>query len=478
MGNALLMRGPRLRPFEGTADPGYQALKRRIIARTGHDYYEDKDDLLWERLRRRLIATGLKDCSAYLERLDSAAGEKEWSALASEITIGETFFFRYAEQFAALSGRILPDIIARNRESRRIRIWSAGCSTGAEPYSIAILLKNIMGEDIADWRITILGTDIDEQALAIARSGVFSPWALRALTPDDRERYFTTQDGPGVRRYALKPQYRSMVRFEQQNLMDFLRETAPLQFSEFDLVLCRNVLIYFSLETGAAIVRRLGGSLSPQGWLLLGHAEPNPAFTGFLSVENLPGTVAYRPPGLKAPSEPATEAPGPAPARPAAKAPARPRMPARRPAAATPAPAAPQPAQASLDLIKAQADRGDLAGARSLLDAALLASPLDARLHFYDGLVRLGSRDVARAEAALRRALFLDKDFAMAHYQLGLLMLDSGRLGQARRSLTNAAHAVARMAADDPVPEGDGLMAGELVELVRATLDPAGQERA
>jgi chemotaxis protein methyltransferase CheR len=115
-------------------DAGFPELKSRIIERTGHFYYQDKDDLLWERVRKRLRATGLPDSIQYLNLLnDAISGPVEWGKLETEITIGETFFFRYAEQFAALRDTILPELIERKSATRRLRISSAGCSTGAEP---------------------------------------------------------------------------------------------------------------------------------------------------------------------------------------------------------------------------------------------------------------------------------------------------------------------------------------------------------
>ena len=155
-------------------DPGFPHLKSRIIERTGHFYYQDKDDLLWERVRKRLRATGLADSTQYLNLLDDAiSGPAEWGKLEAEITIGETFFFRYAEQFAALRETILPEIIDRKGGTQRLRIWSAGCSTGAEPYSLAILVKEILGERLGTWRVSIVGTDINDSFLHLARQARF-----------------------------------------------------------------------------------------------------------------------------------------------------------------------------------------------------------------------------------------------------------------------------------------------------------------
>ena len=280
-------------------DPGYAALKAQIIARTGHHYYVDKDDLLFDRLCRRFKACGVPDSAAYLAHLhERSTGAAEWAALEAEITIGETFFFRYAEQFEALRDTILPGLIADRRPELALKIWSAGCSTGAEPYSLAILLHELLGAALPDWHVAITGTDISHAALATARAAEYGRWAMRTLPPEERQRYFLRLPAaPGPARegtYILRPEYRRMVRFERQNLMSLVEAGAPAPAADYDLILCRNVLIYFHADTVAAIVRALARRLRPGGWLLIGHAEPNPAFAGWLTPVNLPGTVAYR----------------------------------------------------------------------------------------------------------------------------------------------------------------------------------------
>ena len=123
------------------ADPAYAELKALIVKRTGHHYYTDKDEQLAERIAQRMAASGIDMAASYLARLRDPLGDPEWRQLESELTIKETFFFRFAEQFAALRTTILPRLIEARREGRRLRIWSAGCSTGAEPYSIAVVLS-------------------------------------------------------------------------------------------------------------------------------------------------------------------------------------------------------------------------------------------------------------------------------------------------------------------------------------------------
>ncbi|MCC0805145.1 protein-glutamate methyltransferase [Methylobacterium sp. W2] len=467
-------------------DPTFAALKAKVIARTGHHYYADKDDLLFDRLRKRFKACRLADSAAYLAHLEAeATGPAEWAALEAEITIGETFFFRYAEQFAALRGTILPGLIAARAETKSLRIWSAGCSTGAEPYSIAILLHELLGDDLPNWRIAITGTDISHEALATARAAVFGRWALRTLPPEEHARYFVLGPSvPGIARegsFTLRPEFRRMVRFERQNLMSLIDGSVLPPAAGFDLILCRNVLIYFQADAVIGIVRGLGHRLVPDGWLLIGHAEPNPAFAATLQPVNLPGTVAYRLPTTALPVDPpplpatvATAFARPVPEPPAPKADPTPVFaPIPAPIADAPSPSIdggePEDVETVLAEIRALADSGQIAEGWRRVQAALLATPGDARLHYYDGLLAYDLGREAEAERALRGALYLDRSFVMAHYQLGLLLGALGREAEARRAFDNAVRFGRDQPPDALLCEGDGLSAGRLVESVEAT---------
>jgi len=462
-------------------DAGFHELKSRIIERTGHFYYQDKDELLWERVRKRLRATGIPDSIRYLNLLDDAiSGPAEWGKLETEITIGETFFFRYAEQFAALRDTILPEIIERKGATRRLRIWSAGCSTGAEPYSLAILANEILGERLGTWRVSIVGTDINDNFLDLARQAQFGKWALRSMPAEEKERYFLTM---GKDQWQVRPEFRSLVRFEKHNLLSLLDGTSPLELTEFDLILCRNVLIYFHPDTVIRIVEALRERLAEEGWMLLGHAEPNPAFSALMQTLNLPGTVAYRPGSGEVPpsalppvqSKPALKdwaplLPAPAPVK-QLKPQALPRSTETPPKpAAAPIPQAPD---ALLDGIRALANSGDFAAALALCQEALAIQPLNAALHFYRGLTLQALGRAGEAESSFLKSIYLDKSFAMAHYHLGLLLLAEKRPGPGRRALTNAARIVAAMPDDRLLDEADGLTALDLRNLVRIHLDPA-----
>ncbi|MBO1079363.1 CheR family methyltransferase [Roseomonas haemaphysalidis] len=456
-------------------DADFLDLKAEVIRRTGHHYYADKDDLLWDRLRARLRALGLTSLAALRARLENpATAEAEWAALEAAITIGETFFFRYAEQFAALRNTILPTLLSRNAASRRLRIWSAGCANGSEPYSIAILLRELLGPALEDWRITLLGTDLNAQALEAARQAEFTAWSLRALPPAERERDFVARPAarPGASAtWQLRPQHRALVRFQQQNLLDLLRPDAALELHEFDLILCRNVLIYFDPAVVPALVRQLAARLQPGGWLLLGHAEPSPAFAAFLEPVSLPGTAAWRRAAGELPPLPAA-APPPPPAAPppAAWAPLPPPPSPRAATPPAPQPPAPHPAPDLLSLVRLRADLGDLSGAAAACRDGLQHNPGDAALHYYDGLLAAAAGERDRAERGFRRAIALRQDFAMAHYQLGLLLLAGGQRQPGRRAVAAAARIAGTLPGDAPLPEGDGLSASALRATARLQL--------
>lgn len=466
-------------------DSGFSLLKSRIIERTGHFYYQDKDDLLWERVRKRLRATGLDDSTQYLDLLEaSISGPAEWTKLEAEITIGETFFFRYAEQFAALKDTILPEIVKRKQQEKRLRIWSAGCATGAEPYSLAILVRELLGEQLADWRTSIIGTDINDSFLSLARQARFGKWALRSLAAEERDRYFVSS---GKEQWQLRPEFRSLVRFERHNLLSLLDGTSPLQFSDFDLVLCRNVLIYFHPDTVNQVVAALRDCLSEEGWMLLGHAEPNPAFDAMMQALNLPGTVAYRrgegeaPPPAPPTPQPSPKAlrawapllPAPEPTKPAKRPPSD-RLPVPETLQASPPPSPGEPEQL-LDQVRNLANLGDFRTAEDLCRRALKEHSLNPALHFYAGLIAQALKTPQQAEKSFLNGIYLDKSFAMAHYHLGLLLLAEGRHGPGRRSLTNAARIAAALPDDRALPEADGLTAGDLRNLVRIHLEAAAK---
>lgn len=419
-------------------DEAFAEVKALVIARTGHHYYTDKDAQLADHVARRMTATGDATLCDYRARLRDPANP-EWPLLESAVTINETFFFRFAEQFDALKTRILPEMIERHRDDKRLRIWSVGCSTGAEAHSVAILLADLLGDAIDDWRIALTGTDIDEAAVQAARKAEYSSWALRTMGENERARLF---DRKGER-YRLKDRYRGIARFERHNLLTMIDVAAPLGFSDYDLILCRNVLIYFAQEDATAIVGALAERLAADGILLLGHAEPNPGFDAVADSDLTGGILTYRPLGTRPrpiPPAPPADTPSPQPTPRAAAAAPRP---ASLPSAAPPPTPSPPP--------------------------AVVRAP-DAAAHYFAALDALATGDKDRAERAFRDALYLDRSFAMAHYQFGHYLLAQGRAPDGRRSLTNALRVASSLAPDTELAEGDGMTAGAMTAAIRHTI--------
>jgi chemotaxis protein methyltransferase CheR len=439
----------------------FARIRAALIERTGHHYYADKDRLLRARLQERQEALGLDGLDAYEARLGSDRGEAEWRALEDAITIGETYFFRHPDHFARLRSEILPRLIESRRADRSLRIWSIGCSTGAEPYSIAVVLRDLLGANFEDWRVSITGGDISERALAAAREARYGQWALRTLGPAERSLYFDKID---ARTWRLKAAYRAMVRFERQNVLELLSPTPPLAWNGFDLIFCRNVLIYFSPAMALALTKALRERLAPDGAMVLGHAEaillPEQLAPLGVMIESEFGQ-AMQPlePNLYDPIAalallPPSPIDGAAPQR-----------------ASTDAPRA--IAQDEVETLCDLADSGDYQRASELCQNLIARDPTSATLRYYEAMLAQVSDDLQGAEIALRRALYLDRNFILAHYRLGLLLLGRRQDADARRALATAIKLASRLPDDADIPHGQGVTAASFSAAVRLALEEA-----
>ncbi|MBE7729554.1 protein-glutamate O-methyltransferase CheR [Komagataeibacter sp. FXV3] len=431
---------------------GLRRLLNAVTRRTGLHYYMDKADLLEQVVGARMALHGFRTCHDYLALLaDGARGDREWRELESAITIGETFFFRYAEQFAALERTILPQLIRRAAATRHLRIWSVGCSNGAEPYSIAILLTRLLeeaGMNPADWHIEILGTDISTRALEQARQAEFSAWTLRDIAPAQCAAWFTPVS---PRIWRLHECYRRMVRFRYGNVLDLLRPDGGPP-GPFDLILCRNVLIYFAQAQAQALVHAMAGRLAPQGWILLGHSEPVSCFAPSLETVRLPGTLAFRRPA---------KAGGDVPDAPVAGDTSR-----RRPTRAL----VPMPAVDSTPVaaeIRQIADTGQVPLAMRMCRDHLLRHPMDTRIHFLFAVLAWGEGSLLQAEESFRRVIYLCRDHVMARCYLARLLEDAGGWVEANRLRLQMMELARRCPPATVLPDGDGMTAGGLLRLAR-----------
>ncbi|MFW6201504.1 MAG: CheR family methyltransferase [Gemmatimonadota bacterium] len=251
-------------------DAEFALFQRLIHEEAGILLAPHKKALLANRLARRLRELGLRTLSAYYRRIKTD-GEAERQRLLDAITTNETQFFREPHQLAFLERRVVPEWRARatsGRQTRRVRVWSAACSTGEEPYTLAMILRRFL-PPARGWRVEILGSDLSTWALARATQATW-PIERAGEIPADYRRAFMLR-GTGDREGELRivPQVRRTVRFSRINLN---AERYPVQ-GRFDLILCRNCLMYFSYDRRCHVVRRLLSHLRPGGYLFVGHAE-------------------------------------------------------------------------------------------------------------------------------------------------------------------------------------------------------------
>jgi len=241
-----------------------------VTCHLGLQYEDGKLDYLADVMRQRMQSVGrarFESYAAYLGHLNASPhGSAEWRALAEQLTVNETFFFRNSDNFLALAEIVLPERIRAKSQTKQLRILSAGCSSGDEPYSLAIMVREAL-PDLEVWDVKIIGIDINPAILLKATKAHYSEWSLRATSDDVRGRYFRA-DGAD---FVLSPDIQKMVSFEERNLVD----EDPLFWGglDCDLVFCRNVLMYFTPETARGVVHRISQALLPGGYLFLGHAE-------------------------------------------------------------------------------------------------------------------------------------------------------------------------------------------------------------
>ena len=214
----------------------------------------------------------------------------ELNAMVDIVTTNETYFYREKNQLDAFAEEILPELAQRNAKKKRLRIWSAGCSTGEEPYTLAILCSE-SGLFGGTWEVDIIGTDISQRVLQTARKAVFSQSSFRATEESPVNRYFNrTEDG----KYALDDSIRKMVHFGHLNLMD---DKMMGLIRECDIIMCRNVIIYFDKSAKAKAVNSFFRKLVPGGYLLLGHSESLMNITTVFKLKHLTRVMVYQKPG-------------------------------------------------------------------------------------------------------------------------------------------------------------------------------------
>lgn len=252
---------------------------------------ENERATLEQILRERIDALKMNSAQAYFGFLETGQQEndQEWTLLANRLRVGESYFFRDSGQMSLLETTILPELLNRNDAKRSLRILSAGCSTGEEVYSLAILLDRILSiRDV--WDIRIIGVDIDESALNNARKGLYTEWSFRRLPKTIKQAYFEQQGN----RWQIRPPLSSKIGFIRLNLVKDKLPAEDIQIVDIDLILCRNVLIYFHPNTIENLVDKFAHTLNFGGYLMTGHGELYGINHPLLETRSFATSVTYQ----------------------------------------------------------------------------------------------------------------------------------------------------------------------------------------
>ncbi|MBI4639962.1 MAG: tetratricopeptide repeat protein [Candidatus Tectomicrobia bacterium] len=458
---------------------------------------------------------GFKDIESCIPWLMSPPLTKnQIEILARHLTVGETYFFREKKSFEVLEEHIIPELIqARRGTDQHLKIWSAGCCTGEEPYSIAMLLDRLI-PDIKNWRITILATDINVHFLGKALEGVYGEWSFRDTPQSIKEKYFRRKkDG----RFEILPNIKKMVNFMYLNLVE---DTYPALLNNtvaLDMIFCRNVLIYFDPERTKKVIQKLGHSLVDGGWLIVSPSETPQVLHSQLVTVNFPGAILYRKDG----HEPQTAenvvlisttsshplydemqtsfqpsfysvvegerevVPSQSTRRGDIEEQKR-AKPRRTPYEEALAlyeqglyvEAAEKIVGLSLQddskaialLARSYANQGKLTEALEWCEKAIAADKLNSAYHYLRATI-LGEQDQAEeAVTSLKRALYLDQNFVLAHFALANLLVKQGKPGESQKYFENALSLLSTYRQEETLPESEGVTAGRLLEIIASMI--------
>jgi chemotaxis protein methyltransferase CheR len=487
-------------------DPVYAAVADYCCERTGLTFPIKRPAETERKIRQAMDEAGIARPSLYLARL--ANDKALLDALVDRMVIGETFFFRERSVFTFLRKVALPELLARRHPGHTLQLWSAGCASGEEAYTLSIVLEE---EGLAA-RSRVIGTDISRAALARATLGLYSDWSMRGVEEAVKRRYFHQRD----QRWAIRSRFRDRTAFRVLNLADDCYPALATETAGLDVILCRNVLIYLAPQAVARVAQGFFRSLAEGGWLFTGAADPPLSdLAPFETVVTDQGVFYRRAaatdrPTIRlghAPPPPADEPPQPPPRRAAREAAGRTPGRGARLLQAVPRLRKPAPQEitvpdhgpalddaaralangdyeavlgalaevdaslhASLLAIRALANMGRIVDAEVKAAGALTDHPMCGELHFLHAMLLVERGRDEEARPAMRRALYLCPDRALAHFSHATLLVRKGRLREAARAFRVAHRLAASQPPDAPLPWSDGQSAGSLAQAAEAQI--------
>lgn len=451
---------------QGTAElsksefPLFQGL---LEEESGLHFDPDRQQLLWEGLGERMAKREIGSAREYFHLLKfHPEGKLEVRALIDLLTIGETYFFRNRPQFDALQTHVLLTLVSdRLLGSKTIRIWSAGCATGEEPYSIAITLLETL-PSAESWQIHILATDINRKFLKRAEEGIYGARAVKEIPAQWFSKHFVERGG----KFFLKESVKKLVTFSSHNLAKDPFTLAPMR--DLDILFCRNVTIYFSLKTTRRIIDQFADCMSAAAHLFLGHAESLWGISDrFVPIESS-RTILYRKRSLKEAAEipkPFVDLPEPA---------------TFLVEASTELPTSEiqkDPKHRAVQLAEASvlADQGRYEEAIPVIQQAAASDNLCAEAHYLLGVLCQKTQRLDRAIEAFERALYVDPTLALAWVSLGNIHRYQRRPAKAKREFRNALKALEARPEEELVRFSGDITGGYLKSAVRRTLEQMGR---